>query len=114
MFQVHSSITRPASMFLNLRHLTYEIIIFTKVANRHSGILQLAQYLSFVPQLETLELHASGLLFLFVFLSFFLCRRTVASCLLFSHAWMDLNKSRQLFGYIYIYIAKNTDRVPVV
>ncbi|XP_066324872.1 F-box/LRR-repeat protein At4g14103-like isoform X2 [Miscanthus floridulus] len=55
--QAHSSITRPASMFLNLRHLTYEIIIFTKLANRHSGILQLAQYLSFVPQLETLEMH---------------------------------------------------------
>ncbi|KAF8712827.1 hypothetical protein HU200_028600 [Digitaria exilis] len=55
--QVHALTTRPACMFLNLRHLTYEIVIFTKLPNNYSGILQLAQYLAFAPQLEMLELH---------------------------------------------------------
>ncbi|CAL4996485.1 unnamed protein product [Urochloa decumbens] len=55
--QVHTLTTRPACMFLNLRHLTYEILFFTKAPNRYSGILQLSQYLAFAPQLETLELH---------------------------------------------------------
>nr|CAB3479903.1 unnamed protein product [Digitaria exilis] len=55
--QVHTLTTRPACMFLNLRHLTYEIVIFTKLPNNYSGILQLAQYLAFAPQLEMLELH---------------------------------------------------------
>uniref|UniRef100_K3YN75 F-box domain-containing protein n=1 Tax=Setaria italica TaxID=4555 RepID=K3YN75_SETIT len=51
--QVHTSTTRPACMFLNLKHLTYEILIFTKAPNRHSGILQLSRSLllmmHFVP-----------------------------------------------------------------
>lgn len=52
---------------MNLKHLTYEILIFTKDPNSHSGVLQLAQYLAFAPQLETLELHVSALLpFLFL------------------------------------------------
>ncbi|CAO2176567.1 unnamed protein product [Urochloa humidicola] len=55
--QVHTLTTRPACLFLNLRHLTYEILIFTKAPNRYSGVLQLSQYLGFAPQLETLELH---------------------------------------------------------
>jgi hypothetical protein len=59
MFQVHTLATRPASMFLNLRHLTYEILLFTKRPNSYSGILQLSQYLAFAPQLETLEVHVS-------------------------------------------------------
>ncbi|RLM61783.1 hypothetical protein C2845_PM14G02050 [Panicum miliaceum] len=54
--QVHTLITRPACMFLNLRHLTYEIINFTRDPNSHSGLLQLSQYLAFAPQLQTLEL----------------------------------------------------------
>ncbi|PVH36239.1 hypothetical protein PAHAL_6G026800 [Panicum hallii] len=54
--QVHTLITRPACMFLNLRHLTYEIIIFTRGPNSHSGLLQLSQYLASAPHLETLEL----------------------------------------------------------
>ncbi|KAF0903686.1 hypothetical protein E2562_029059 [Oryza meyeriana var. granulata] len=55
--QVHTLTARPTFMFMNLRHLTYEILIFTKSPNSHSGILQLGQYLAFAPQLETLELH---------------------------------------------------------
>uniref|UniRef100_A0A0D3GKS6 F-box domain-containing protein n=1 Tax=Oryza barthii TaxID=65489 RepID=A0A0D3GKS6_9ORYZ len=55
--QVHTLTARPTIMFMNLKHLTYEILIFTKDPNSHSGVLQLAQYLAFAPQLETLELH---------------------------------------------------------
>ena len=57
-------------MFMNLRHLAYEITIVTKDPNSHSGILQLAQYLALAPHLETLELHVSwsAILFLFLFL----------------------------------------------
>jgi hypothetical protein len=78
LFQVHidTLTTGPACMFLNLRHLTYEILIFTKAPNRHRGILHLSRYLAFAPQLETLELHVSGLLSCFCFSSFiplFLC-----------------------------------------
>ena len=57
-------------MFMNLRHLAYEITIVTKDPNSHSGILQLAQYLALAPHLETLELHVSSLLSCFFF-SFF-------------------------------------------
>ncbi|CAL5004200.1 unnamed protein product [Urochloa decumbens] len=55
--QVHTLATRPACMLLNLRHLTYEILVSTKSPNSHSGVLQLSQYLAFAPQLEALELH---------------------------------------------------------
>uniref|UniRef100_A0A0E0LFL7 At1g61320/AtMIF1 LRR domain-containing protein n=1 Tax=Oryza punctata TaxID=4537 RepID=A0A0E0LFL7_ORYPU len=55
--QVHTLSARPTTMFMNLKHLTYEILIFTKEPNSHSGILQLAQYLAFAPRMETLELH---------------------------------------------------------
>uniref|UniRef100_A0A0E0E6B5 F-box domain-containing protein n=1 Tax=Oryza meridionalis TaxID=40149 RepID=A0A0E0E6B5_9ORYZ len=55
--QVHTLTARPTIMFMNLKHLTYEILIFTKDPNSHSGVLQLAQYLAFAPQLETIELH---------------------------------------------------------
>jgi hypothetical protein len=71
MSQVHTLITRPACMFLNLRHLTYEIIIFTRGPNSHSGLLQLSQYLASAPHLETLELDVSGFLSCFC-LPFFL------------------------------------------
>jgi len=59
MFQGHMVTTRPTYMFANLRHLTCEIKIFTRGPNEHSGLLQLAHYLSFAPQLETLQLHVS-------------------------------------------------------
>jgi hypothetical protein len=59
MFQGHMVTTRPAHMFANLRHLTCEIKIFTHSPNKHSGLFQLAHYLSFAPQLETLQLHVS-------------------------------------------------------
>jgi hypothetical protein len=76
MFQVHMLVTRPASMFLNLRHLTYGMLLFTKRPNSFSGILQLSQYLAFAPQLETLEVHVSYCLsvsyLVFVHLSFLL------------------------------------------
>ncbi|EES14508.1 hypothetical protein BDA96_07G033400 [Sorghum bicolor] len=55
--QGHMVTTRPTYMFANLRHLTCEIKIFTRGPNEHSGLLQLAHYLSFAPQLETLQLH---------------------------------------------------------
>ncbi|CAO2167949.1 unnamed protein product [Urochloa humidicola] len=55
--QGHTVARSPACMFTNLRHLTCEITIFTKDPNRHSELLQLAHYLAFAPQLETLELH---------------------------------------------------------
>ncbi|VAH14981.1 unnamed protein product [Triticum turgidum subsp. durum] len=55
--QVHMVTRRPACMYTNLRHLTCEIKIDTKVPNSHSGLLQLAHYLAFAPQLETLKLH---------------------------------------------------------
>ncbi|WVZ95159.1 hypothetical protein U9M48_040959 [Paspalum notatum var. saurae] len=54
--QVHTLI-RPTCMFMNLRHLNYEIAIFTNFPNSYDGILRMAQYLALVPQLETLELH---------------------------------------------------------
>ena len=71
MSQVHTLPTRPACMFLNLRHLTYEIIILTTGPNSHSGLLQLSQYLAFVPQLEALELDVSGFLSYFCLPFFF-------------------------------------------
>ncbi|RCV30147.1 hypothetical protein SETIT_6G070800v2 [Setaria italica] len=49
--------TRPTFMFVNLRHLTCEITIFTNSPNTHTGILQLAHCLDCAPQLETLKLH---------------------------------------------------------
>ncbi|CAO2200027.1 unnamed protein product [Urochloa humidicola] len=55
--QGHTVARSPACMFTNLRHLTCEITIFTKDPNRHSELLQLAHYLAFAPQLETLQLH---------------------------------------------------------
>ena len=60
-------------MFMNLRHLAYEITIVTKDPNSHSGILQLARYLALAPHLETLEFHVnvSCLLSCFCF-SFFI------------------------------------------
>jgi hypothetical protein len=61
---------RPTFMFVNLRHLTCEITIFTDSPNMHTGIIQLAHCLDRAPQLETLKLHVSTLLLLFVF-SFF-------------------------------------------
>jgi len=65
--QVHILTTRATCMFMNLRHLAYEITIVTKDPNSHSGILQLAQYLALAPHLETLELHVSCLLSCFCF-----------------------------------------------
>jgi hypothetical protein len=70
MFQVHILTTRATCMFMNLRHLAYEITIFTKDPNSYSGILQLAWYLALARHLETLELHVSSLLSCFCF-SFF-------------------------------------------
>ncbi|GJM94054.1 hypothetical protein PR202_ga10666 [Eleusine coracana subsp. coracana] len=55
--QVHKLVTGPACMFTFLRHLTCEIRVFTDCPNSHDGILQLARYLEFAPQLEVLELH---------------------------------------------------------
>ncbi|PVH36237.1 hypothetical protein PAHAL_6G026700 [Panicum hallii] len=55
--QVHILTTRATCMFMNLRHLAYEITIFTKDPNSYSGILQLAWYLALARHLETLELH---------------------------------------------------------
>ncbi|CAL5008638.1 unnamed protein product [Urochloa decumbens] len=54
--QVHS-MARPTFMFVNLRHLTCEITIFTIDPNRHTGIFQLAHCLDCAPQLETMKLH---------------------------------------------------------
>uniref|UniRef100_A0A0D9WU31 At1g61320/AtMIF1 LRR domain-containing protein n=1 Tax=Leersia perrieri TaxID=77586 RepID=A0A0D9WU31_9ORYZ len=54
---MHTLTPRATSIFMNLRHMTYEVLIFTRVPNSHSAILQLAQYLAFAPQLETFELH---------------------------------------------------------
>ncbi|CAO2205675.1 unnamed protein product [Urochloa humidicola] len=54
--QVHM-VTRPTCIFMNLRHLTCEIKIVTDHPNSYSGLLQLASYLEFAPQLETLHLH---------------------------------------------------------
>uniref|UniRef100_A0A0D9W5G8 At1g61320/AtMIF1 LRR domain-containing protein n=1 Tax=Leersia perrieri TaxID=77586 RepID=A0A0D9W5G8_9ORYZ len=55
--QMQMLTTGPASMFMNLRYLTYEITVSTTDPDSHSGILQLAPHLSFAPQLEALELH---------------------------------------------------------
>ena len=93
-------------MFLNLRHLTYEIIILTKGPNSHSGLLQLSQYLAFVPQLEALELDVSGFLSYFClpfFFPFFSAEQKATSVGLI----MDGPKKIQLFGYADC----NTDRV---
>ncbi|CAO2189879.1 unnamed protein product [Urochloa humidicola] len=54
--QVHR-MARPTFMFVNLRHLTCEITIFTMDPNRHTGNFQLAHCLDCAPQLETLKLH---------------------------------------------------------
>ncbi|XP_034598615.1 F-box/LRR-repeat protein At3g59210 isoform X2 [Setaria viridis] len=50
-------VTRPTCMFMSLRHLTCEIKIHTYRPNSHSGLLQLASYLEFAPQLEILQVH---------------------------------------------------------
>ncbi|CAO2210213.1 unnamed protein product [Urochloa humidicola] len=59
--QVHGylvhMVTKPTCIFMNLRHLTCEIKIVTDHPNSYSGLLQLASYLEFAPQLETLHLH---------------------------------------------------------
>lgn len=65
MFQVHM-VTRPTCMFMNLRHLSCEIKIVSDGPNRHSGLLQLASYLELAPQLETIQLHVSTLLPMFL------------------------------------------------
>ncbi|TVU34284.1 hypothetical protein EJB05_16115 [Eragrostis curvula] len=55
--QVHKLMASPTCMFMFLRHLTCEIRVFTDGPNSHDGILQLAHYLEFAPQLEVLQLH---------------------------------------------------------
>lgn len=52
---------RPSCVFMNLRHLIYEVTFVTQRPNTQSGILQLAHYLAFAPQLETLEVHMAYL-----------------------------------------------------
>ncbi|KAE8766999.1 putative F-box/LRR-repeat protein [Hordeum vulgare] len=52
---------RPSGLFRNLRHLTYDVTFVAQHPNSQSGILQLAQYLAFAPQLETLEVHMTYL-----------------------------------------------------
>jgi len=61
MFQVHALMTRPAYMFMLLRHLTCEIKIFTDDADNHVGMIRFAHFLNLAPQLETLQLHVSTL-----------------------------------------------------
>lgn len=55
--QVHALMTRPAYMFMLLRHLTCEIKIFTDDADNHVGMIRFAHFLNLAPQLETLQLH---------------------------------------------------------
>ncbi|CAN6280602.1 unnamed protein product [Urochloa humidicola] len=56
--QVHTLITKPMHVFVNLRHLTCEIrTIVYHDPNGQNGILQLAHYLNFAPHLEMLQLH---------------------------------------------------------
>ncbi|OEL31605.1 hypothetical protein BAE44_0007375, partial [Dichanthelium oligosanthes] len=56
--QMHTSMTKPTHMFINLRHLTCEIrITVDHDPNSQNGILQLAHYLDFAPHLDMLQLH---------------------------------------------------------
>ncbi|XBI13801.1 hypothetical protein VPH35_140490 [Triticum aestivum] len=48
---------RPQGMFMHLRHMTCQIVVYCRELNEDNGLLQLAHWLDTAPQLETLDLH---------------------------------------------------------
>ncbi|VAI81285.1 unnamed protein product [Triticum turgidum subsp. durum] len=48
---------RPQGMFMHLRHMTCQIVVYCRELNEDNGLLQLAHWLDAAPRLETLHLH---------------------------------------------------------
>ena len=66
MFQLQKLPTRPDGMFMHLRHMTCRIIVHSRPqeANYDIEVLQMAYCLDAAPQLETLQLNVSVVLFI--------------------------------------------------